>query len=56
MSIKKIAAILEDHGIPYKIEGDRIIADSMIAFTPLFSETVDVTNYTLSQLKNWLGY
>jgi hypothetical protein len=56
MSIKKIAAILSQHGIPYLIQNGRILADSMIAFTPLFSETVDVTHYTIDQLKSWLGY
>lgn len=56
MSIKTIAAILDQHGVPYKTENGRIYADSMIAFTPLFSETVDVTSYTKNQLYTWLGY
>lgn len=56
MSIKTIAAILDQHGVPYLIRNGRILADSMIAFTPLFSETVDVTSYTKGQLYTWLGY
>lgn len=56
MSIKTIAAILDQHGVPYLIQGGRVLADSMIAFTPLFSEAVDVTNYTKDQLYSWLGY
>lgn len=56
MTIKKIAAILEAHNVPYKTENGRIYADSMIAFSPLFSETVDVTEYTKDQLYAWLGY
>jgi hypothetical protein len=56
MSIKTIAAILNQHNIPYKIENGRIYADSMQAFTPLFSKTVDVTNYTKGRLYSWLGY
>lgn len=56
MSIKKIAAILEAHSVPYKTENGRIYADSMEAFTPLFSQTVDVTEYTKGQLYAWLGY
>lgn len=56
MTIKTITAILDQHSVPYLIQGGRVLADSMIAFTPLFSEVVDVTNYTLNQLKSWLGY
>ena len=56
MSINTIAHILDKHNIPYVIQDGRILADSMIAFTPLFAETVDVTNYTKDQLYNYLGY
>lgn len=56
MTEKQITNILKQHSVPYMIQDGRILADSMIAFTPLFSETVDVTNYTLNQLKSWLGY
>ena len=56
MTINKIAAILEAHSVPYKTENGRIYADSMEAFTTLFSETVDVTEYTKDQLYNYLGY
>lgn len=56
MTEKQITNILKQHSIPYLIQGGRILADSMIAFTPLFTETVDVTNYTKNQLYSWLGY
>lgn len=56
MTIKTITAILDRHSIPYLIQDNRVLADSMIAFTPLFSETVDVTNYSRDQLYSWLGY
>lgn len=56
MDIKTITAILNRHSVPYMIQGGRVLADSMQAFTPLFSETVDITDYTLNQLKSWLGY
>lgn len=56
MSIKTITAILDRHNVPYLIQDGRILADSMEAFTQLFSETVDVTSYTKNQLYSWLGY
>ena len=56
MGIKTITAILDDHGVPYLIQDGRVLADSMIAFTPLFSEIVDLTNYNRDQLYSWLGY
>lgn len=56
MTEKQITNILDQHSVPYMIQDGRILADSMIAFTPLFSETVDVTHYTLNQLLSWLGY
>ena len=56
MTIETITNILKRHYIPYQIKNGRVLADSMIAFTPLFSETVDLTNYTKNQLYAWLGY
>lgn len=56
MTQKQIIRILKQHSVPYIIQNDRILADSMQAFTPLFSETVDVTSWTAKQLYSWLGY
>ena len=56
MTEKQITTILKQHSVPYMIQNGRIVADSMIAYTPLFSETVDVTSWTAKQLFNWLGY
>lgn len=56
MSIKTITTILDQHGIPYMIQNNQVLADSMEAFTPLFSNTINVTNYTRAQLMQWLGY
>lgn len=56
MTEKQITRILDQHSVPYMISDGRILADSMIAFTELFAETVDVTKYTKSQLYAWLGY
>ena len=56
MTEKQIINILENHSIPYMIRDNRILADSMQAFTPLFFETVDVTGWTAKKLLAWLGY
>ena len=56
MTEKQITTILKQHSIPYMIQNGRILADSMQAFTPLFSETVDVTGWTVKKLYSWLGY
>lgn len=56
MTEKQITTILKLHSVPYMIMDGRIYADSMEAFTELFSKTVDVTNYTKGQLYAWLGY
>lgn len=54
--IKAIAKILDNHSIPYYINGNGIFADSMNAFTELFSEVVNLTNYSKQELYAWLGY
>lgn len=56
MKIENIAKILDLHSVPYCIQGGRIYADSMIAFTSLFDEAVDVTDCTRNELYSWLGY
>ena len=56
MTEKEITTILKQHSVPYTIQDGRILADSMQAFTPVFYETVDVTNWTAKKLFNWLGY
>ena len=56
MTEKQITTILKQHSVPYMIKDGRILADSMQAFTPVFYETVDVTNYTMRRLLDWLGY
>ncbi|MBR1948369.1 MAG: hypothetical protein IKA30_01090 [Alphaproteobacteria bacterium] len=55
-NIIAISKILDNHSIPYYIKGDRIYADSMQAFTKLFENVVDLTDYTKSELYDWLGY
>lgn len=56
MKTETIERILKQHSVPYYIENDRIYVDSMLAGTELFAETEDVTDWTLGQLRDWLGY
>jgi hypothetical protein len=56
MSIKTICKILDTHGVPYLIQDGRVLADSMEAFTPIFSEVIDVTTWNRDELYSWLGY
>lgn len=56
MKKEQIARILEDHGVPYQVMDGQVIADSMIAGTDLFEEVETVSNWTRSQLYEWLGY
>ena len=56
MPVAKIANILEQHSVPYFIKDDHIYADSMVAFSKLFEEVIDLTCYTRRELYAWLGY
>lgn len=56
MSIHVIAKILAAHHIPCFVKDGRIYADTMGAFTDVFEETVDLTDYTRAELHDWLGY
>lgn len=56
MTIEQIKNILSNHGVPFYVQGGRILADSMIAYTEPFQEVVDLTDYTRQQLFAWLGY
>lgn len=56
MDNQRIAQILQAHGVPHYTNGGRIYADSMEAYTALYSITVDMTGWTAAKLYNWLGY
>lgn len=56
MEIARIGKILKMHYVPFKILNDRIYADSMIAGTYIFEKTVDMTDKTLSEIYEFLGY
>lgn len=56
MTIEYIIKVLCQHSIPFKIEGNRIYADSMFAGTETFEQVEDVTDWTKSELYAWLGY
>lgn len=56
MDTLKVSKILERHGIPFCIDNGRIFADSMVNGTKTFENTIDLTNFTVSELYSWLGY
>ena len=56
MPISKIAHILSLHSVPFFVRNGRIYADTMQAFTALFAEVEDLTDYTPAELRAWLGY
>lgn len=56
MTIEQIAKILTDHHVPYRIDGDRISADTMRVGFGILEEVEDVTGYRYHQLLDWLGY
>jgi hypothetical protein len=56
MTIKRIAAILDAHGVPYLIQDGRIYADTMRADLAPLQETENVTNYSIKKLREFLGY
>ena len=56
MSIDNKIKVLKDHGVPYKMENEKLIVDSMIAFTKTFEQTEDATNWSKNKLYGWLGH
>lgn len=56
MKIECVVKILESHSVPYFTKDGRIYADSMQAFTELFEEVEDLTDFSRSELYSWLGY
>lgn len=53
---ERIQRILENHNVPFYTWHGRIIADAMSAGVPVFDETVDVTDWSIRELYEWLGY
>lgn len=51
-----ICKILDAHGVPYRIRNGRIEADTMGAYAEVFEEVEDVTDFTRTELFDWLGY
>lgn len=56
MTNEKIAKILNEHSVPFKIINKQIIADSMEGGTKLFEKTVNLTGIKVNELCQWLGY
>ena len=57
MSINAIKNILTLHGINYSEENNRIIAEENYTFEGnLYTDLVDVTDWSRKKLIVWLGY
>lgn len=56
MTIEQICKILDLHSVPHYEKDGRVYADSMVAFTEVFQEVEDVTDWSRGELYSWLGY
>ena len=57
MTIKKLTAILENHSINYEIINGRVIAEECYTLNGLlYTDKIDLTDISLKQLYEWLGY
>lgn len=56
MNIECKKKILDFHSTPWFERYGRLYADSMLAGTGLFEEVIDITDWTLRELYDWLGY
>lgn len=52
-----IKSALQEHGIKYRLKGTRIIAiDEYVKNGKVGFDYVDVTDFSVQQLRDWLGY
>lgn len=56
MTITSKIKALDAHSIPYKLTDNKLIVDSMEAYTAPFEHTEDATDWTNAVLFAWLGY
>lgn len=57
MTIKKISELLNLHHISHKLENERLLAEEVYTYEgQVYSDWIDVTNFTFGQLLGWLGY
>ena len=57
MNNNKIKRILNAHFIEYKeVNGCLLVEDNYTKDGTAFSEWIDITNWSMSQLAYWLGY
>lgn len=56
MENKKILSVLRNHNVPCYEHDGRVYADTMTSGKPVFEEVDDLTGYTFSQIREWLGY
>lgn len=57
MTIKMLTTILDAHSITYEIIDGRVIADDNYTLNGIgYTDKIDLTEYNMEQLKDWLGY
>lgn len=57
MTIKMLTAILDAHSITYEVTDGRVIADDNYTLDGIgYTEKIDLTDFSMNQLKDWLGY
>lgn len=57
MELNQIKRILDNHCIENQVINNHIFATEYFTFKgELLCEYVDMTNWNISEIKNWLGY
>lgn len=57
MTITKLTAILERHGIKYEVIGSKVMAEDQYTINGvLHTDILDMTDISIEQLYDWLGY
>ena len=52
-----LTTILDAHSITYEIIDGRVIADDNYTLNGIgYTDKIDLTEYNMEQLKDWLGY
>lgn len=55
MSNETILKIMTNHSVPTRIESGRILASDIFSFRD-DTAWIDVTGWTVDQIRDWLGY
>ena len=57
MTIKQLTKVLEQHGIALQVIANRVMVQDEYSINGvLHTDTVDLTDISIDNLKDWLGY